>query len=432
MLKEAEKDLENLCDANVVRFCTPSGHKLYRRLLLRTVALENHVPYVMAGLNDTTMVFKERIFYMLRLKELKNNLLPGVLLCVLLLAFNISVVFSASIPEASYGETPSLINQNSTSADVSQNIGFTDSDHSAASDNTETVSSDFSDSKAPQTVSPTSYTDGGSSQTDQEKNAEYELYTDDTVNVRSLPSMNGSILHTLPLGNAVTVTGASQDGWLPVTVGGISGYIREDYLTGDKPLTGNTGTPADPAAEHPAENAVTGNAAQQNLTPQTDAAASGAVQDSLASGEAISDTDATSENTQQNTFNVFSVGPSERQWLFSFNNGYDSRVVLKGSDGTGNWYDFDGISYGNLDALGPNDPIYNERGEVYYRNLTLAKQAANLSSPSEVNDPYDLYIWDSQVETYIPYQRGDSEGLPIGRGNGWCYYDTASGSYLPW
>ena len=58
MLKEADKDIENLCDTAVVRRVNKKEHKLYRQLLLRTVAMENQIPYVTASLNDSEMVFK--------------------------------------------------------------------------------------------------------------------------------------------------------------------------------------------------------------------------------------------------------------------------------------------------------------------------------------------------------------------------------------
>lgn len=96
MLKEADNDIENLCDTRVIRHCTTNDHKLYRRLLLRTVAIQNHIPYVTASLNDSTMVFKDRILYMINLKHLKKSILPGIMLTFLLIAVNASVAFSAS------------------------------------------------------------------------------------------------------------------------------------------------------------------------------------------------------------------------------------------------------------------------------------------------------------------------------------------------
>ena len=51
---------------------------------------------------------------------------------------------------------------------------------------------------------------------------------------------------------------------------------------------------------------------------------------------------------------------------------------------------------------------------------------------SEVNDPYELYSWDAGTNSYIPFQQAEGNGAPIGRGNGWYYYDAESGNYLPW
>ena len=53
MLKEADKDIENLCDTAVIHRVNQSGHRLYRQLLLRTVAMENRIPYVTASLKDS-------------------------------------------------------------------------------------------------------------------------------------------------------------------------------------------------------------------------------------------------------------------------------------------------------------------------------------------------------------------------------------------
>ena len=69
MLKEADKDIENLCDTAVVRRVNKKEHKLYRQLLLRTVAMENQIPYVSASLNDSEMVFKDRILYMVNIRS---------------------------------------------------------------------------------------------------------------------------------------------------------------------------------------------------------------------------------------------------------------------------------------------------------------------------------------------------------------------------
>lgn len=94
MLWEADKDIENLCDAEVVCVCSRAERKLYRKLLLRTVAIDNQVPYVTASLNDSSMVFKDRILYMLNMKKLRKNVLPGVILAMVLVGGNLAFGFS--------------------------------------------------------------------------------------------------------------------------------------------------------------------------------------------------------------------------------------------------------------------------------------------------------------------------------------------------
>ena len=100
MLKEADKDIENLCDTVVVHRVNPKEHRLYRQLLLRTVAMENRVPYVTASLNDSGMVFKDRILYMVNIQKLRRGILPGVLLVVMLAGGNLAFTVSAGTDAA--------------------------------------------------------------------------------------------------------------------------------------------------------------------------------------------------------------------------------------------------------------------------------------------------------------------------------------------
>ena len=95
MLKEADKDIENLCDTEVVHRVNKKEHKLYRQLLLRTVAMNSQIPYVTASLNDSGMVFKDRILYMVNIQKLRRGILPGVLLAVLLVGGNLAFTVSA-------------------------------------------------------------------------------------------------------------------------------------------------------------------------------------------------------------------------------------------------------------------------------------------------------------------------------------------------
>lgn len=53
-------------------------------------------------------------------------------------------------------------------------------------------------------------------------------------------------------------------------------------------------------------------------------------------------------------------------------------TVTRGDDGTGNWYDADGTSYGNLDEIEDESaPIHASDGSVYYWNGAYAEAAAS-------------------------------------------------------
>lgn len=56
--------------------------------------MNNQIPYVTASLNDSGMVFKDRILYMVNIRKLRRGILPGILVTVLLagsnLVFNVS------------------------------------------------------------------------------------------------------------------------------------------------------------------------------------------------------------------------------------------------------------------------------------------------------------------------------------------------------
>ena len=115
MLKEADKDIENLCDTAVVRRVNKKEHKLYRQLLLRTVAMENQIPYVSASLNDSEMVFKDRILYMVNIRKLRKGILPGILVTLLLAGGNLVFNVSAGTDTVSVETEKSGIEKNADS-----------------------------------------------------------------------------------------------------------------------------------------------------------------------------------------------------------------------------------------------------------------------------------------------------------------------------
>lgn len=86
MRSEAERDIENLCDGSVVEHYTKEQQMQYSRLLLKTAAFQNHVPYLAASLNDSTLVFKERIMYIQNLQHLRRNAAAAVMLLIIMAA----------------------------------------------------------------------------------------------------------------------------------------------------------------------------------------------------------------------------------------------------------------------------------------------------------------------------------------------------------
>lgn len=150
------------------------------------------------------------------------------------------------------------------------------------------------------------------------------------------------------------------------------------------------------------------------------------------------------QNSEQN---VQASQPQDAEEEIPFQ-GWDSIVlydidmnsvqVKQGDDGTGNWYDENGVSYGNLDEVDESQPIENENGEIYYWNGSLAEQAAREANGEEdsgkegINDPYDLFTWNPMTDTYTPYQQAGSDGSPVGQGTGWYYYNEEAGEYRPW
>ena len=98
----------------------------------------------------------------------------------------------------------------------------------------------------------------------------------------------------------------------------------------------------------------------------------------------------------------------------------DTTTVYKLADGrymdrTNTVYTFDGVD------------TWTDESDVEWIETAQTSEAEE-----NVQDPYDLYSWDPETGTYIPYQQADGNGEAIGRGNGWYYYDDEAGAYIPW
>ena len=157
MLKEADKDIENLCDTDVIHRVSLEENRLYRQLLLRTVAMDNQVPYVSASLNDSGMVFKDRILYMLNIRKFRRGLLPGILMAVLLVGGNLAFSVSAEAPEET-GKTEQAETHNEKETDQKKNnvpeyAPFSETVNKQESDDVQNPSADLSQNEETSTES---------------------------------------------------------------------------------------------------------------------------------------------------------------------------------------------------------------------------------------------------------------------------------------
>ena len=157
MLKEADKDIENLCDTDVIHRVNLEENRLYRQLLLRTVAMDNQVPYVSASLNDSGMVFKDRILYMINIRKFRRGLLPGILMAVLLVGGNLALRVSAEAPEET-GKTEQAETHNEKETDqVKNNVPdyapFSETVDKQESDDMQNPSADLSQNEETSTES---------------------------------------------------------------------------------------------------------------------------------------------------------------------------------------------------------------------------------------------------------------------------------------
>lgn len=100
MFREADRDLEYLCDSRVIKYTgSAESRSAYGKLLLKT-ASEGCVPHsITAGLNDGVLKFKERITYMLSSRKLKKGIPVALLLSVILVSSSVIIGCSVASDE---------------------------------------------------------------------------------------------------------------------------------------------------------------------------------------------------------------------------------------------------------------------------------------------------------------------------------------------
>lgn len=91
MRKQADKDIEHLCDSKVMKTCIGNEHTIYHKLLLKTAVNHNYIHYISASLNDDMTDFKERIIHMMKINTLKKGRILAFTLAALFLSANLLV-----------------------------------------------------------------------------------------------------------------------------------------------------------------------------------------------------------------------------------------------------------------------------------------------------------------------------------------------------
>lgn len=116
---------------------------------------------------------------------------------------------------------------------------------------------------APADVGAPAMTDPGEAPADAEPVADpapvATLYVSEDVNLRAGPQPDAEVLSVLPAATAVNVSGEAVDGYVPVSGGGIDGWIASEYLAGAAPAPEAAAADAEGgavAAPEPAPDAV--------------------------------------------------------------------------------------------------------------------------------------------------------------------------------
>lgn len=100
MVREADRDLEFICDEKVAAGKLSTYRFQYNRLLLKTAAsAHGHLYYVSASLNDGAADFKQRVLNIMAAGKLKAGVLPALLLSVFL-ASSSCLIGCTSVPSS--------------------------------------------------------------------------------------------------------------------------------------------------------------------------------------------------------------------------------------------------------------------------------------------------------------------------------------------
>ena len=89
MKKEAERDIEFLCDEAVIKGRSHEDKLQYNQLLLKTAALDRHPYDLSTSLNDGLLTFKKRMVNIMKAGKMKRGILPVICFTVILIMSNV-------------------------------------------------------------------------------------------------------------------------------------------------------------------------------------------------------------------------------------------------------------------------------------------------------------------------------------------------------
>lgn len=89
MKKEAERDIEFICDESVIKDRSREDKLRYNRLLLKTAALDRHPYELSTSLNDGLLTFKKRMVNIMKAGNMKRGIFPIICFTVILIMSNI-------------------------------------------------------------------------------------------------------------------------------------------------------------------------------------------------------------------------------------------------------------------------------------------------------------------------------------------------------
>lgn len=149
MQREADRDLESICDSKVVSMIGDKRRTTtYGRLLLKTAAEAGVYSEVAAGLNDGVAKFKERMIYMMKADKLKKGVPTAILIIALFAAFGSLIGCSVGSGTASLSGSETVPEANTSSGSSASSSSVSSSTFDDANTSSASASSEFAETSS--------------------------------------------------------------------------------------------------------------------------------------------------------------------------------------------------------------------------------------------------------------------------------------------